>query len=62
MDASGDQSNEQQAGEKPIGIEEQRTMERQEVEIDEAVLGYYPKANAIAYFGEITLEYLKMMI
>ena len=35
MDASGDLSNEQQAGEKPIGIEEQRTMERQEAEIDE---------------------------
>jgi hypothetical protein len=34
MDASGDQSNEQQAEEKPIGIEEQRTIERQEAEVD----------------------------
>ena len=30
MDASGDQSDEQQAKEKPIGIEEQRTIETQE--------------------------------
>ena len=28
MDASGDQSDEQQASEKPIGIEEQKTIER----------------------------------
>lgn len=33
MDASGDQSDEQQAGEKPIGIEEQKTIERQEAEV-----------------------------
>src|SRR4029079_4748458 len=32
MDESGDQSDEQQASEKPIGIEEQRTIERQEAE------------------------------
>jgi hypothetical protein len=32
MDASGDQSDEQQAAEKPIGIEEQKTIERQEAE------------------------------
>ncbi len=30
MDASGDQSDEQQAREKPIGIEEQKTIESQE--------------------------------
>ena len=35
MDASGDQSDEQQAAEKPIGIEEQRTIERQEAEAEE---------------------------
>ena len=35
MDASGDQSDEQQAGEKPIGIEEQRTIESQEAEAEE---------------------------
>jgi len=28
----------------------------------EAVLGFYPKANAIANFGNTTLEYLKMTI
>ncbi len=32
MDASGDQSDEQQAAEKPIGIVEQKTIERQEAE------------------------------
>jgi hypothetical protein len=32
MDASGDQSDEQQAAEKPIGIEEQKTIESQEAE------------------------------
>ena len=32
MDASGDQSDDQQAGEKPIGIEEQKTIESQEAE------------------------------
>ena len=32
MDESGDQADEQQAAEKPIGIEEQRTIERQEAE------------------------------
>jgi hypothetical protein len=32
MDASGDQSDEQQAREKPIGIEEQKTIELQEAE------------------------------
>jgi nitrate reductase NapAB chaperone NapD len=37
MDASGDQSDEQQAAEKPIGIEEQRTIERQEGEALEEV-------------------------
>ena len=35
MDASGDQSDEKQAQEKPIGIEEQRTIERQEAEAEE---------------------------
>jgi hypothetical protein len=36
MDESGDQADEQQASEKPIGIEEQRTIERQEAEaVDE---------------------------
>jgi hypothetical protein len=35
MDASGDQSDEQQAAEKPIGIEEQKTIERQEAEAEE---------------------------
>jgi hypothetical protein len=32
MDASGDQSDEQQASDKPIGIEEQKTIESQEAE------------------------------
>jgi hypothetical protein len=32
MDASGDQSDEQQASQKPIGIEEQKTIESQEAE------------------------------
>jgi hypothetical protein len=32
MDASGDQSDDQQASEKPIGIEEVKTIERQEAE------------------------------
>ena len=35
MYASGDQSDEQQAVEKPIGIEEQKTIERQEAEAEE---------------------------
>ena len=35
MDASGDQSDEQQAVEKPIGLEEQRTIESQEAQADE---------------------------
>ena len=35
MDASGDQSDEQQAAEKPIGIEEQKTIESQEAEAEE---------------------------
>ena len=35
MDASGDQADEQQAGEKPIGIEEQKTIESQEAEAEE---------------------------
>ena len=35
MDASGDQSDEQQAVEKPMGIEEQKTIERQEAEAEE---------------------------
>ena len=35
MDESGDQADEQQAAEKPIGIEEQRTIERQEAEAAE---------------------------
>lgn len=35
MDASGDQSDEKQAGEKPIGIEEQRTIESQEAQAKE---------------------------
>jgi hypothetical protein len=35
MDASGDQSDDQQAAEKPIGIEEQKTIERQEAEAEE---------------------------
>jgi hypothetical protein len=34
MDESGDQSDEQQAAEKPIGIEEQKTIERQEAEAE----------------------------
>jgi hypothetical protein len=37
MDASGDQSDEQQAAEKPIGIEEQKTIKRQEAEAEEEV-------------------------
>jgi hypothetical protein len=37
MDASGDQSDEQQAAEKPIGIEEQKTIDRQEAEAEEEV-------------------------
>jgi hypothetical protein len=32
MDESGDQADEQQAAEKPIGVEEQKTIERQEAE------------------------------
>jgi hypothetical protein len=35
MDESGDQADEQQAGEKPIGVEEQKTIERQEAEAKE---------------------------
>ena len=35
MDASGDQSDDQQAVEKPIGFEEQKTIERQEAEAEE---------------------------
>jgi hypothetical protein len=35
MDASGDQSDEQQASEKPIGIEEHKTIERQEAEAEQ---------------------------
>ena len=35
MDASGDQSDEQQAAEKPIGLEEQRTIESQEAQAEE---------------------------
>jgi hypothetical protein len=35
MDASGDQSGEKQAGEKPIGIEEQRTIQSQEAQVEE---------------------------
>jgi nitrate reductase NapAB chaperone NapD len=34
MDASGDQSDEQQAEEKPIGIEEQRTIESQQAQAE----------------------------
>jgi hypothetical protein len=35
MDASGDLADEKQAAEKPIGIEEQKTIERQESEAEE---------------------------
>lgn len=35
MDESGDQSDEQQAAEKPIGLEEQRTIESQEAQAEE---------------------------
>ncbi len=35
MDASGDQSDEQQAVEKPIGLEEQRTIESEEAQAEE---------------------------
>jgi len=35
MDASGDQADEQQAKEKPIGIEEERTIETQEAQAEE---------------------------
>jgi hypothetical protein len=35
MDESGDQADEQQAREKPIGVEEQKTIERQEAEAKE---------------------------
>ena len=35
MDASGDQSDEPKAAEKPVGIEEQKTIERQEGEATE---------------------------
>ena len=38
MDASGDQSDEKQAAEKPIGIEEQRTIENQEAQAEEGRL------------------------
>ena len=34
MDASGDQSNDQEAAEKPIGIEEQRTIEGQQAQAE----------------------------
>jgi hypothetical protein len=34
MDASGDQSDEQQAEEKPVGIEEQRTIESQQAQAE----------------------------
>jgi hypothetical protein len=37
MDASGDQSDEQQAAEKPIGLEEQRTIESQEAQAEEEI-------------------------
>ena len=35
MDTSGDQSDEKQAVEKPIGVEEQRTIESQEAQAEE---------------------------
>ena len=35
MDESGDQSDEQQATEKPIGVEEQKTIESQEAQAEE---------------------------
>ena len=35
MDESGDQADEQQAGEKPIGVEEQKTIENQEAQAEE---------------------------
>ena len=35
MDESGDQADEQQAGEKPIGVEEQKTIESQEAQAEE---------------------------
>ena len=35
MDESGDQADEQQTGEKPIGVEEQKTIEHQEPEAKE---------------------------
>ena len=34
MDESGDQADEQQAGEKPIGVEEQKTIESQEAQAE----------------------------
>ena len=34
MDASGDQSDEQQEEEKPVGIEEQRTIESQQAQAE----------------------------
>ena len=34
MDESGDQADEQQAEEKPIGIEEQKTIESQEAQAE----------------------------
>ena len=34
MDASGDQSDDQQAAEKPIGVEEQKTIESQEAQAE----------------------------
>jgi hypothetical protein len=34
MDASGDQSDEQHAAQKPVGIEEQRTIESQQAQAE----------------------------
>ena len=54
MDESGDQADEQQASEKPIGIEEQRTIERQEAEaVDEREEGVLGKRPLVEKDGDV---------
>jgi hypothetical protein len=54
MDASGDQSDDQQAEEKPIGFEEQKTIERQEAEaVEEGLIEDVNELPAIHEYGKI---------
>jgi hypothetical protein len=54
LDASGDQSDDQQAEEKPIGFEEQKTIERQEAEaVEEGLIEDVNELPAIHEYGKI---------